>query len=54
MEEETENLDQVVNSLEEAEAKFEKAYKEKNYSEFDSAKKILLQLQKNISEIAGN
>lgn len=44
-------LNQLVESLEEAGLKLEEAYKNKDYRNFDNSKKIILQVQKRISEI---
>ncbi len=43
-------LNQLVESLEEAELKLEKSYSERNYENFDKSKKIILQIQRKISE----
>ena len=44
-------LNQLINSLEEANEKLEKAYEKKDYNNFDKSKKIMLKIQKEISEI---
>lgn len=44
-------LNQLINSLEEASKKLEKAYEKKDYDNFDKSKKIMLKIQKEISEI---
>ena len=44
-------LEQLINTLQEAELKFEKAYKMKNYEKFNNSKKLILKLQEKISEI---
>lgn len=43
-------LKQLSKSLEETSLRMEKAHKEKNYSEFDNSKKMLLRIQEKISE----
>lgn len=44
-------LNQLVNSLEEAELKLGKAYEKKDYDEFNKSKKFMLQIHKKISEV---
>ena len=44
-------LSQLVNSLEDAELKLEKAYKSKDAEEFNKIKKFMLDIQKQISGI---
>ncbi|MCK5149353.1 hypothetical protein KAJ87_00310 [Candidatus Pacearchaeota archaeon] len=43
-------LNQLIHSFEEAEPKLEKYYKKKDNEKFNKAKKIMLQIQKQISE----
>jgi len=43
-------LRQLGEALEEAGLKLETAYKKKDYKNFDASKKLILQLQKKISE----
>ena len=49
--ENVEFLGQLVNSLEKAETKLEQAYQNQNYDEFNKLKKLMMQIQKRISEI---
>lgn len=44
-------LRQLSDSFEEAAIKLEHAYKEKDYVKFGKVKKIMLQIQKKISEL---
>ena len=44
-------LPQLGEVLEEAGLKLETAYKKKDYENFDKSKKLILQIQKKISEI---
>jgi hypothetical protein len=44
-------LNQLVNSLAEAEEKFEFAYTKKDYETFNNSKKIMLRIQGEISKI---
>jgi len=44
-------LNQLVKTLEEAELKLEEAYDEKNYESFNNVKKLIIQVQKKISEV---
>jgi len=44
-------LNQLINSLEEAEINLEKVYFKKDYEAFNELKKTILHLQKKISEI---
>jgi len=44
-------LNQLIKALEEAESKLEEAYDKKDYESFDKSKKLILQIQKKISEI---
>lgn len=44
-------LEQLINTLQEAELKLEEAYKIKNYEKFNNSKKFILNIQKKISEI---
>jgi len=44
-------LNQLVNTLEEAELKLEEAYRTKDYEKFNKSKKLMLQIQKKISEV---
>ncbi len=50
MEKEASILIQLSKSLEEAEIKLETAYKEKDYDGFNKSKKLILEIQKNITE----
>ncbi|MEK6926535.1 MAG: hypothetical protein AABW50_04625 [Nanoarchaeota archaeon] len=43
-------LNQLVNSLAKAEIKLEQAYQSQNYDEFNRLKKLMIQMQKRISE----
>lgn len=43
-------LNQLVDSIQEARDKLEKAYNEKDYEKFDKTKKFMIQIQKKISE----
>ncbi len=45
------NLRQLVESLEEVGLKLEEAYKKKKYRDFDKSKRLILQIQKKISEV---
>ena len=44
-------LNQLVKTLEEAELKLEEAYDEKNYEDFNNVKKLMINVQKKISEV---
>jgi hypothetical protein len=44
-------LGQLVNSLEDAEIKLEKAYRERDAEDFNEIKSFMLEIQKQISEI---
>lgn len=44
-------LNQLLKTLEEAEPKLETAYERKDYTNFNKLKKLILQIQKKISEI---
>jgi len=44
-------LNQLVSSLEEAELKLEKSYRDRDYENFSRLKKFILEIQKKISEI---
>jgi hypothetical protein len=44
-------LEQLINTIQEAELKLEEAYKIKNYEKFNNSKKLILKLQEKISEI---
>ena len=44
-------LNQLAESMEEAEAEFEDAYKRGNYDKFNESKKILMKIHQKISEI---
>jgi len=44
-------LNQLSNTLEESELKLEEAYDKKDYESFNRIKKMMLQIQKKISEI---
>ena len=44
-------LNQLVNTLEEAELKLEEDYNEKNYESFNNVKKLIIQIQKEISGV---
>ncbi len=46
-------LNQLINALEESELKLEEAYDKKDYENFNRTKKMMLQIQKKISEIVG-
>ena len=46
-------LNHLINSLEESELKLEEAYDKKDYENFNRTKKMMLQIQKKISEIVG-
>lgn len=46
-------LNQLVSSMEKSEEKLEEAYKKGNSEEFNKAKKFMLQIQKQISEVLG-
>jgi len=43
-------LSQLIKALEEAGLKLEEFYEKKDYKNFDKAKKLILQIQKKISE----
>ena len=47
-------LKQLLKSLEETSSKLEKSYKDKNYSEFDNSKKMILRIQEKILEAVQN
>ncbi len=49
--EEIQFLNQLIMSLEEAGANLEKAYTKKDYENFNKSKKIMLRIQKEISDI---
>ncbi len=42
-------LNQLISSLENAEAKLEEAYKKKDYENFNQSKKIMMRVQEEIS-----
>ncbi len=44
-------LNQLVKSLTEAEKNLEKSYEKRKYSDFNKSKKIMLEIQKEISDI---
>jgi hypothetical protein len=44
-------LNQLILSLEEAERNLERAYEKRDYERFNKAKKIMLRIQNEISEI---
>jgi hypothetical protein len=44
-------LNQLIESLEEAGQKLERAYEKKDFENFNKSKKLILKLQKEISEI---
>ena len=44
-------INQLIKSLEETELKLEEAYEKKDYEEFNRSKKLILQIQKQISNI---
>lgn len=44
-------FNQLLSSLEDAEEKFEKAYKKKKYEEFAKSKKIIIDIQNKIMEM---
>jgi len=44
-------LNQLIKSLEDAEKNLAKSYEKKDYDKFNQSKKIMLQIQKEISEI---
>lgn len=44
-------LSQLVKSLVEAERNLEKTYEKRNYTDFNKSKKIMLEIQKEISNI---
>jgi len=46
-------LNHLINALEESELKLEEAYDKKDYENFNRTKKMMLQIQKKISEIIG-
>jgi len=46
-------LNHLIKTLEEAELKLEEAYDKKDYENFNRTKKMMLQIQKKISEIIG-
>lgn len=45
------HLNQLVDSLEEAAEKMEEAYNEKDHESFSKSKRLILQIQKEISEV---
>ena len=45
-------LSQLIRSLAESEEELEKSYKKKDYENFNKTKKIMLQIQGEISKIA--
>jgi len=49
--EETQFLNQLVKSLEDAEKNLRKSYEKRDYEKFNQSKKIMLKIQKEISEI---
>jgi hypothetical protein len=51
--EEINYLAQLMTSFEEAEAKLEQYYKEKNVTAFNSVKKFVLQIQQKTKEMTG-
>jgi len=44
-------FNQLLNSLEKAEEKLEKAYKKNNSRKFNKSKKLMLEIQERISEV---
>ena len=44
-------LNQLIKALEEAESNLEEVYNKKDYESFNKSKKLILQIQKKISEI---
>jgi len=44
-------LNQLIKSLEEAESNLEKAYKKEDYENFNKSKRVMLKIQKEISNI---
>lgn len=44
-------LEQIIKSLEEASVILDEFYKKRDFQKFNRAKSLILQLQKNISEI---
>ncbi len=44
-------LTQLIVSLEEAQEKLEKAFKRKDYDQFNQSKKIIIRVQKEISNL---
>ncbi|MCL5018560.1 MAG: hypothetical protein M1416_02210 [Candidatus Pacearchaeota archaeon] len=49
--EEIQFLSQLVSSLEDAEKNLARSYEKRDYEKFNQAKKIMLRIQKEISEI---
>ena len=49
--EEVQFLSQLIQSLEEASVNLEKSYKKGDYEKFNKSKKIMISIQKEISEI---
>ncbi len=49
--EEIQFLNQLVKSLEDAEKSLRKNYEDRSYDKFNQSKKIMLRIQKEISEI---
>ena len=49
----TQLLFQLINSLDEAEARLEEAYDTHDYESFSKAKKFMLQIQRKIAEVLG-
>ncbi|MCK4552641.1 hypothetical protein KAT80_00360 [Candidatus Pacearchaeota archaeon] len=47
-------LNQLVKTLEKAELKLEEAYDKKDYEIFNNMKKLIMQIQKKISELLNN
>ena len=47
-------LVQLLKSLDDLSSKLEKAYKEKNYPEFDNSKKMIIKIQERILEDVQN
>ncbi|MEK6898336.1 MAG: hypothetical protein AABX28_03190 [Nanoarchaeota archaeon] len=52
--EEASFLIQLVDSLKESELKMEEYYEKKDYDDFNKVKKLMLTIQKNISEVAND
>ena len=44
-------LEQIIQSMIEGEIKLERAYQKKNNQEFDNIKKLMIELQRKISDI---